>query len=166
MSSFHALSAIFLHKTVPVLRLPASLVAKVRAGTPKMGDFHAGMIGNMLTVEKGQLSMHMSPEHDKKMIAFVTHGNSTVCAFGRMGLTNFAETSVLLDEGLPIFCSEQLFALYKTLFVDHSNPEASFDNIVECMSCVFFAAAPQDTKKEGSRHGSARPRLCPVCITM
>ena len=66
MSSFHALSAIFLHKTVPVLRLPASLVAKVRAGSPRMGDFHAGMISNILTVEKGQLSMHMSPEHEKK----------------------------------------------------------------------------------------------------
>ena len=150
-SSNNKLSAIFSLENVPVLRLPASLVAKVRAGAPKMGDFHAGMIDNMLTVEKGSLSICMSPEHDKKMIAFVTHGNSTVCAFGRMGLTNFAETSVLLDDGLPIFCSEQLFALYKTLFVDLSNPEASFDNIVECMSGVLFAAAPQDAKKAAGR---------------
>ena len=40
-----------------MLLLPASLEAKVLAGKPKMGDFLLGMIDNMLTVEKGQLSI-------------------------------------------------------------------------------------------------------------
>ena len=51
---------------------------------------------------------------------------------------------------IQITCSEQMFAAYKTLFVNLDHPEASEANLMECMNTIFTGNTPRDFKKAGN----------------
>ena len=151
------LSTIYPLKDIQRLRVPRSIHTKITTGEPlvfAMDKFHSRELDNLqTTVKGGSLTFTTTPRDPEKMSAVISHSTGKVFGFGRSVLSNFMlDLKDAANETKPIqiTCSEQLFAAYKTLFVNLDHPEASEANLTECMNTIFTGKTPRDFKKAGN----------------
>ena len=98
---------------LPCIRLSRAVVKAIQADQEKiiMEGFHSGN-PELEKEDHAFLKICKSADHDEKMMFVVVHKKKSLLAFGRMGPTNFAKSPLMLVEGVPVSCSEQLFKLH------------------------------------------------------